>query len=718
MLLVRRYSSQVLMVSFLMALSVSAYGDTYSDDFSVDSRSQYNVVNTWTQGGVGQLLYDSTVKRLQVKTGDNIGLAFSRSLPGASAEGVYGMDFLPKVKYPAGGEIILRLKQDASNYYSIRNSDGFGPGEVEKVVGGQVVEQVRFISGYSQNVGYRIEVTFSPQSILVEAFGNQVVLERDSTALIVNRFEVELRQQTGYIDRISYNGAAGGGDFSDDFSIDSRGQYVVENTWTQGGVGQLLYDSAVKRLQVNTGDNIGLAFSRSLPGAFTEGVYGMDFLPKVKYPTGGEVILRLEQDASNYYQIRNTDGYGAGEVEKVVGSQVVEQARFGSAYSQNTNYRIEVTFSPGAVLVEAFGSQVVLEQNSTVLVVKRFEVELRQQRGYIDNIFFSADGPYLRLLSPINYYLQQTDDLSVSAFATASSQVSGVKFVLREDDQNNPVTIGQYVDQTKPYGHIFYNLKKGEYAVEATLIDSNGQEIQNQFAIDIAAPVGIGDYYVAVGDSITAAGSDGLASDNVSLDGRNKGGGYPPILNNKLTSFRGYPHTVVNEGINGERSGDGLARISSVLDRHPRSKYILILYGTNDSGGSRPPVPSGLDPNGNLLSPSDPLYASTFLDNMQQIINKIKSRGKMPVLAKVPILFGECSYCEKFPNPDTASRNLRIQQYNRVIDGLVIRNNLPDVPPDFYNYYRSHPEEFADNLHPSGIGYQSMSRLWFNSLTQ
>ena len=54
---------------------------SFSDDFSVDSRSQYTVVNTWTDGGVGKFLYDATGQRLQVKTGDNVGLEFSRIFP-------------------------------------------------------------------------------------------------------------------------------------------------------------------------------------------------------------------------------------------------------------------------------------------------------------------------------------------------------------------------------------------------------------------------------------------------------------------------------------------------------------------------------------------------------------------------------------------------------------------------------------------------------------
>jgi lysophospholipase L1-like esterase len=54
--------------------------------------------------------------------------------------------------------------------------------------------------------------------------------------------------------------------------------------------------------------------------------------------------------------------------------------------------------------------------------------------------------------------------------------------------------------------------------------------------------------------------------------------------------------------------------------------------------------------------------------------------------------------------------------YNVAIDELVILNNILVTPPDFYNYFRTHQNEFSDNLHPNGVGYQSMAELWFSVL--
>lgn len=216
--------------------------------------------------------------------------------------------------------------------------------------------------------------------------------------------------------------------------------------------------------------------------------------------------------------------------------------------------------------------------------------------------------------------------------------------------------------------------------------------------------------YIGFGDSITRGSKDDITNDNCSKDGRNCGGGYEPILNNRLTNTFGYDHTVLNKGVSGNKSIDGLNRLSSVLSELPRTQYFLILFGTNDALAS-PPVPSGKG-----LNPGSPGYAGSFKDNMQQIITSIVESGKIPYLAKVPYAFGPCSNCEPFTDPDIAPQNVLIREYNQVIDELRLANNIIVKAPNFYNYFREHPEEFADNLHPNGLGYKSMARMWRNAI--
>jgi len=199
-----------------------------------------------------------------------------------------------------------------------------------------------------------------------------------------------------------------------------------------------------------------------------------------------------------------------------------------------------------------------------------------------------------------------------------------------------------------------------------------------------------GEYYVAVGDSITFGQGDDFSPDDTSLDGRNTGGGFEPILNNLLTAAKGIPQNIANEGVGGTSSEDGAGSISSILSRHPNAKYFLILYGTNDAftnSGAFVPVPR-----------------DEYKNNMRVIISAIKAAGKTPYLAKVP------------HTTDPRYSDDSIRQYNAAIDELVAENGITVAPPDFYDHFLGHTEQLSDGLHPNGTGYQSMAALWFGAL--
>ena len=188
-----------------------------------------------------------------------------------------------------------------------------------------------------------------------------------------------------------------------------------------------------------------------------------------------------------------------------------------------------------------------------------------------------------------------------------------------------------------------------------------------------------GEFFVAIGDSITAGSYDTIPSDGI---------GFEPVLQNLLFTARGYPIAIVNAGVGGVDSAYGAANISTTLSDYPQAKYFLVLYGTNDadtfSGG--------------------PVSRDVYKSNMQTIISAIKGAGKTPYLAKVPYTSN--------PRYDLPS----IQEYNVVIDELVAANGISITPPDFYGYFFGHPEELFDGLHPNGVGYQSMANLWATAL--
>jgi lysophospholipase L1-like esterase len=232
-------------------------------------------------------------------------------------------------------------------------------------------------------------------------------------------------------------------------------------------------------------------------------------------------------------------------------------------------------------------------------------------------------------------------------------------------------------------------------------------------------PVDVENYYVAVGDSITFGVGDDDPSDDTSLDGRNSGGGFTPILNDLLTNATSQSHFIANEGVGRATSLDGRSSISNVLAAHSESRRILIQYGTNDAYPWLP-IPSGKG-----LIPGDAGYPASFKDNLQQMINAINLNGKEVGLAKIPITLGSNTIGEQYIDPDAGVRNVLIKEYNEVVDELKNNplNKITVTPPDFYNLFnedviggKRYDFEYADNLHPNGEGYRSMTDLWFESL--
>ena len=240
---------------------------------------------------------------------------------------------------------------------------------------------------------------------------------------------------------------------------------------------------------------------------------------------------------------------------------------------------------------------------------------------------------------------------------------------------------------------VFTGLIQGtQYYFVVTAVNANGESVESS---QVSATPFV--MYVAIGDSITMGDSDDYTPDDTSLDGRNTGGGYEPILNNLLTSATGIQHSIINEGVGGNNSSDGLVLLPAVLATHPKATYYLIEFGTVDAH------PSGTTPSGLGLSPGNPGYNGSYKDNMQRMISAVKAAGKIPFLAKVPYSLD-------------SARIPAILEYNQVIDELVAANGITVTPPDFYSWFQARPEQLADLLHPNGIGYQSMANLWRNAL--
>jgi lysophospholipase L1-like esterase len=289
----------------------------------------------------------------------------------------------------------------------------------------------------------------------------------------------------------------------------------------------------------------------------------------------------------------------------------------------------------------------------------------------------------------------------------ANGTIKNYEFYVSVDGINwgSPVASGTFANTTA-VKEVLFNAKSGRYVRLRALSEVNGNPWTSAAELNVLGNgTAFKGYYVAVGDSITWGSHDDIPIDDTSLDLRNTGGGFEPILNNLLTAAKGFPHNVVNAGVSGDASADGAAKISTTLSNHPSADYFLIMYGTNDAW--YPPIPSGKG-----LNPGSPGYSGSYKDHMQQIISAVLGAGKTPYLAKVP-------YSSQ-PLLSDAS----IREYNTVINELVVANGITVTPPDFYTWFQSNPGQLADTVHPNGTGYQSMAGSipnpysWFTALTQ
>jgi len=297
--------------------------------------------------------------------------------------------------------------------------------------------------------------------------------------------------------------------------------------------------------------------------------------------------------------------------------------------------------------------------------------------------------PSVKLIVPQSNYQQTSSDLYVLAEASLTSG-QGIRLTLDGGIANG----GRQVDiYNGAFETTFTNISVSPHTIDAYVIDQNQQIVNGLLTHDQATEVGIGDYYVAMGDSITEGFADDIHTDDVSQDGRTTGGGFEPILADLLATSLGHTVLVYDEGIGGDSVSDGVGQTERLLQKHRYATHFLIMYGTNDT-----------EPTGQGLHPGDSGYAGSFKANMQRIINDVKSAGKIPVLAKVP------------PNYTGANRDAEMEAYNTVIDELTTENALPIAPPDFHSYFAAHPDQLVNGLHPNGQGYQAMAQLWSDAL--
>jgi lysophospholipase L1-like esterase len=212
---------------------------------------------------------------------------------------------------------------------------------------------------------------------------------------------------------------------------------------------------------------------------------------------------------------------------------------------------------------------------------------------------------------------------------------------------------------------------------------TNGIQIGEIDVHDLSAAGGgmPDDTWFFMGDSITAFAYDRSAYHIPS---------FADILHSSTNSA--YYPAMINGGIGGEKSSDGLARLADALSLASDYNFFLLGYGTNDAAGGQVPV-------------------ATYKSNMQMMIDMVKSAGRVPIIPRIPYA-GDGSHGG-------------IPMYNAAVDELTASNHL-QVGPDFYAHFMQNPSEFScppcgsgrntDNLHPNDDGLTAMNQLWADAV--
>ncbi len=184
--------------------------------------------------------------------------------------------------------------------------------------------------------------------------------------------------------------------------------------------------------------------------------------------------------------------------------------------------------------------------------------------------------------------------------------------------------------------------------------------------------------YIAFGDSITYGCGYGSCEHDPPI-------GYPPRLE-KLLNERLGPSQVVNRGVPGEETREGILRINSVLEEE-KARYLLLNEGTNDVVHAEYPL-------------------SVTEESSRYLIETSLAYGTYVVYSTIIPRKDWFWYAPYFHN-----KLLSIVKLQRK---LAREYRLPLA--DFYKAFMANPdwmeELLSDGNHPSRKGYQLMAKVW------
>jgi len=173
---------------------------------------------------------------------------------------------------------------------------------------------------------------------------------------------------------------------------------------------------------------------------------------------------------------------------------------------------------------------------------------------------------------------------------------------------------------------------------------------------------------VCFGDSLTAG------------HGVTEGQTYPDYLQRDLDS-RGYGYRVLNKGIDGNTTKDGVDRLKDVLSLYPR--IVVVEFGGNDGLRGLP--------------------ISTTRQNLDQIVSGILKAGARVVLAGITL-------------PPNYGADY-IQQFNETYTMLAHKYRVPLIPFLFKDVYGVPGSMQEDGIHATAKGNQQVALNVLQALT-
>jgi lysophospholipase L1-like esterase len=190
--------------------------------------------------------------------------------------------------------------------------------------------------------------------------------------------------------------------------------------------------------------------------------------------------------------------------------------------------------------------------------------------------------------------------------------------------------------------------------------------------------------YLAFGDSITAGVGDDPARAQP---------GYPPRLENLLQTA-GVSATVLNFGVGGEKTPDGLSRINSVLAQGSQGDVLLLMEGTNDVTHPQ------------NISPETTIFDLDEMARRAEALNLTVFHATLiprPPWAKVD---ADNTFTDQL---NGRIRNLAGVRGRHLADPNQVFHGTANL---FAGFYSTDPTDFVG--HPNTAGYDILAHVWFD----